>query len=191
LNIDLADDLADWVPATFWQYLGNACALVDLELTIRSGAADPHGGLATPNVSHVITGLAGLSRLRTLTLSVEDYGEAATLPACVSRLIQLTFLCLKGLSGLRCAPGWARLPALECLKFRDCEFARDGEDAMPGMDALASLTEFEVLDCPWPARAPRIPVAADAAARPRRLALRRCSTGSVPARQRPLLRVSD
>ena len=148
LNIDLADDLADWVPATFWQYLGNACALVDLELTIRSGAADPHGGLATPNVSHVITGLAGLSRLRTLTLSVEDYGEAATLPACVSRLIQLTFLCLKGLSGLRCAPGWARLPALECLKFRDCEFARDGEDALPGMDALASLTEFEVLDCP-------------------------------------------
>jgi len=136
------------VSATFWEYLAKARALEDLKLTIRSGAAaDTHDGLDTTSVPHLITGLAGLLRLRTLALSLDNVREGATLPACVSRLVQLTSLTLSGLLGLRCAPGWARLPALACLEFEDCEFAADGEDALPGIDALASLTRFELILC--------------------------------------------
>ncbi len=148
LDIKLANELADCVSATFWQYLAKARALEDLVLTIRSGAADLHDGLAATNVSNLITGLAGLSRLRSLTVTLDIAREGATLPACVSRLAQLTFLSLCGLSGLCCAPGWARLPALECLTFGQCEFACDGEEALPGMDTLASLTSLELWGCP-------------------------------------------
>jgi len=147
LVINLADKPADRVPATFWQYLAKARALEHLTLTIRSGAADAHAGLAPTNVSNLITGLAGLSRLRTLTLSLDIACEGATLPACMSRLVQLTSLSLKHLHNLRCAPGWARLPALECLMFEQCGFARDGEEALPGMDALVSLTKLAVAEC--------------------------------------------
>jgi len=147
LVINLFDKLTDRVPATFWQYLAKARALEHLTLTIRSGAADAHGGLATTNVSNLITGLAGLSRLRTLTLSLDIACEGATLPACMSRLVQLTSLSLKHLHSLRCTPGWARLPALECLMFEQCGFARDGEEALPGMDALVSLTKLAVAEC--------------------------------------------
>ncbi len=147
LCIELADKLANRVPTTFWQYLAKARALEDLVLTIRSGAADTHDRLATTYVSQLLAGLAGLSQLRALTLALDNVCGGATLPACLSRLVQLTSLRLYGLRGLRCAPGWARLPDLKCLKFLKCEFARDGEDALPGMDALASLTDFELFLC--------------------------------------------
>jgi len=117
LRIELADELADRVPATFWQFLAEARALEDLNLTIRSGAAETADGSATANRPHLVTGLAGLSGLRTLALSLDNVREDATLPACLSRLVQLTSLTLMGLRGLRCAPGWARLPALQRLQF--------------------------------------------------------------------------
>ena len=147
LVINLADKPADRVPATFWQYMAKARALEHLTLTVRSGAADAHDGSATTNVSNLITGLAGLSRLRTLTLSLDIACQGATLPACVSRLVQLTSLSLERLRGLRCAPGWARLPALECLTFEWCGFSGDGEAALPGMDSLVSLTSLSVAEC--------------------------------------------
>jgi len=147
LRIELADELADRVPATFWQFLAEARALEDLNLTIRSGAAETADGSATANRPHLVTGLAGLSGLRTLALSLDNVREDATLPACLSRLVQLTSLTLMGLRGLRCAPGWARLPALQRLQFEECAFAADGEDALPGMDALGALTCFELFMC--------------------------------------------
>ena len=113
LRITLADRLADRVPGTVWLYLAKARALSHLKLTMRSAA---HGGSATTSASQSISGLAGLSRLRTLRLKVDNVCEDTLLPACVSRLVQLNFLTLYGLSGRRCAPGWARLPALERLK---------------------------------------------------------------------------
>ncbi len=145
LVIDLPDKPANRVPATFWQYLAKARALEDLDLTIRLGAGEAYDGLTS--VSSLITGLAGLSRLRTLTLSLDNVCGGATLPACVSRLVQLTSLGLSGLYGLRCAPGWARLPALFFLSFEDCVFASDGEAALPGMDALSALTSLELWGC--------------------------------------------
>jgi len=145
LVIDLPDKPADRVPVTFWQYLATARALEDLDLTIRLGTGETRDGIATTNL---MTGLAGLSRLRTLTLSVDSVCEGGMLPACVSRLVQLTSLGMSGLHGLRCAPGWARLPALLCLSFEDCVFASDGEAALPGMDALSALTSLRLWGCP-------------------------------------------
>jgi hypothetical protein len=144
LIFDLADKPADRVSASFWQYLAKARALENLELIIRSSAADMHHGSATTNVSRVVAGLAGLSRLRKLTLEVPNVCEDAMLPACMSRLVQLTYL---SLYGLRCAPGWARLPALEYLEFGSCVFARDGEQALPGMGALVALTSINLCNC--------------------------------------------
>ncbi len=144
LRIRLADRLADRVPGMVWLYLAKARALSHLTLTIRSAA---HSGSATTSASQLISGLAGLSRLRTLSLKLDNVCEDTMLPACVSCLVQLHSLTLYGLSGLRCAPGWARLPALVSLKFEECAFARDGEDALPGMDALAALTCFELFLC--------------------------------------------
>jgi len=129
---------------TFWQYLAKARALEDLDLTIRLRPCETHDSTSVPSL---LGGLAGLSRLRTLTLSLDDVCEGATLPACVSRLVQLTSLGLSGLHGLRCAPGGARLPALLCLSFEDCVFASDGEAALPGMDALGALTSLELWGC--------------------------------------------
>ncbi len=148
LLIDLGDMRADQVPGTVWHYLARARALEDLDLSIRSGAADTHDRPATACEPQVIAGLVGLSRLRTLALELDTAYENATLPACVSRLAQLTSLRLSGLRGLRGAPGWARLPALVCLDFEDCVFTRDGEAALPGMDALASLFSLRVWQCP-------------------------------------------
>ena len=146
LRIELADKRADRVSAAFWQYLAGARALE--ALVLRLGAADRHSGLATASASQLMTGLTGLSRLRTLTLQLDTACEQITLPACVSRLAQLTSLGLYDLHGLRCAPGWARLPALECLVFQDCVFAADGVEALPGIDALGALTRLELWDCP-------------------------------------------
>jgi len=140
LRIELSDKLADRISATFWQYLAEARALERLRLAIRSSTAGT-------NASHLITGLAGLLRLRTLALRLDNVFEDATLPACVSRLVQLTSLSLSGLRGLRCTPGWARLPALVCLDFNSCDFECDGEEALPGLDALGSLTSLELRNC--------------------------------------------
>jgi len=144
----LADRLADRVPPAFWQYLAEARALRDLRLSVRSCAASPHDGPAAAGVPRLIAGLAGLTRLRTLALKLDNVCEDATLPACLSRLAGLTSLHLSGLRGLRCAPGWARLPALACLVFEECVFAADGEEALPGMDALGALTSLALWDCP-------------------------------------------
>ncbi len=140
LRIVLHDKLADRVSATLWQYLAEARALEHLKLEIRSSSVGA-------NASHLITGLAGLSRLRTLALGLTLVCEKATLPACLSRLVQLTSLSLSGLRGLRCTPGWARLPALVCLEFNYCKFDPDGEEALPGLDALGSLTSLELRNC--------------------------------------------
>jgi len=129
---------------TFWQYLAKARALEDLDLTIRLRPCETHDSTSVPSL---LGGLAGLSRLRTLTLSLDDVCEGATLPACVSRLVQLRARGVAGLHGRRCAPGWARLPALLCLSFEDCVFASDGEAALPGMDALGALTSLELWGC--------------------------------------------
>jgi len=146
LHVTLANRLEDRVSAKFWQHLAEARALKDLSLTITACKLHAQDWSATVSVSHLIAGLAGLSRLRTLALTLGISG-VATLPACILRLVALTSLTLHDISGLRCAPGWARLPALECLDFRFCEFAAEGEDALPGMDALASLTSL-VMACP-------------------------------------------
>jgi hypothetical protein len=103
---------------------------------------------ATARLTRLVAGLAGLAQLRMLNLNLEHGWREATLPACLSCLAQLTSLRLSGLNGLRCAPGWARLPLLADLEFSECAFAADGEAALPGMDALASLTRLELWDCP-------------------------------------------
>ena len=148
LRIEFADQLADGVPGSFCQYLAEARALEDLMLTIGSGGAGAHDEVATASVPQMMAGLAGLSRLRTLALKLDNVGGDATLPACVSHLAALTSLTLNGLRGLRCADGWARLPNLQRLVFYECGFAADGEAALPGMGALASLTELEAFLCP-------------------------------------------
>jgi len=98
-------------------------------------------------LERLMTGLAGLSQLRELSLALQVDCLGAPLPACLSCLAQLTSLHLHGLAGLRCAPGWANLPALERLDFEECHFERDGEEALPGMDALVSLTTLRVDEC--------------------------------------------
>jgi hypothetical protein len=148
LHVKLADELADRMPGTVWQYLAEARALEHLQLTIGSDGIYTSNGSAAANASHVLTGLAGLLQLRTLTLTLDiNVCGEVTLPACVSRLVQLTSLTVSGICGLNCAPGWARLPALARLEFVDCDFTCVGEDALPGMDALASLTSLELWDC--------------------------------------------
>jgi hypothetical protein len=147
LSIGLSDERADRVPGTVWLYLAEVCALEHLKLNIWSGRWYKSNASAKANAPHVLTGLAGLLQLRTLSLTLSNVCGGATLPACMSRLVQLTSLYLSGLCGLRCAPGWARLPALVCLQFASCEFAADGEEALPGMDALAALTSLELWNC--------------------------------------------
>jgi len=147
LRIELADKRADRVPGTVWLYLAESRALEHLKLTIWSDTFYESNRSAKASAPHVLTGLAGLLQLRTLSLTLDDVCGGATLPACMSRLVQLTSLSLNGLCGLRCAPGWARLPALVCLKFYNCEFAADGEEALPGMDALAALTSLDLWNC--------------------------------------------
>jgi hypothetical protein len=121
------------------------------ELTLRLEYREPHRrkGPAPACVSILVTGLAGLSRLRSLTLDLPHTSMDAPLPACLSRLAQLTSLRLSGIGALRCAPGWARLPALARLELEECVFASgDGEVALPGMGALPALTGLHVTSCP-------------------------------------------
>jgi len=149
LLVDQDVQPADQLPATFWQRLADARALEDLKLfTLSSCSADARGAPSTASASRMMAGLAGLSQLRALDLTAHGPCEHVTLPACFSRLVQLTSLSLCGLRGLRFAPGWARLPALEFLEFEDCEFAGGSEDALPGMVALAALTSLQLWDCP-------------------------------------------
>jgi len=149
LNIHLLGGLADQVPEALVRELASLRVLE--EVTLRFAAHDtarPDDWPVTFSLADLVAGLAGLPRLRALSLLLMQVRMEATLPASVSRLAQLTSLSLRGLRGLRCEPGWARLPALACLHFSDCEFAGDGEAALPGMDALAALTSLELRECP-------------------------------------------
>jgi len=149
LRIQLVDKLTDQLPETFGQLLAEARSLqqLSIEIELGSGTHRRHRWPAT-SMTQLMTGLAGMSQLRTLTLEVTKVVAEGTLPACMSRLVQLTSLSLSGLQGLRCAPGWARLPSLACLQIPSCMFAGVGEEALPGMDALASLTSLDVRWCP-------------------------------------------
>ena len=132
----------DQVPETLGQDLaGGARTLEGLELDIHSWRDDDPNDVPPPvRTTHLVGGLAGLLRLRALTLESQFGHLEVPLPACLSRLPQLTSLRLCRFHGLRCMPGWARLPSLVSLKFDKCTFAADGEEALPGMDALTALT---------------------------------------------------
>jgi hypothetical protein len=148
LYVELVPELADQLPETFWRLLAGARALEELRLSIQNVSDEWHYAPSTGSVTHLVTGLAGLSRLRALSLYSESVRMEATLPACMSCLAQLTSLSLSGLRGLRGAPGWARLPSLAALSFRQCRFAGAGEAALPGMGALVSLTGLDIEECP-------------------------------------------
>ncbi len=147
LNI-LLKNWEDQLPETMGQDLARARTLEGLELEVRCRGVQNLDMPPPAHIAHLVAGLAGLSRLRALTLGSHLIRMAAPLPACLSRLAQLTSLSLCGLDGLRCAPGWARLPSLASLKFDRCTFAADREDALPGMDSLVALTSFDVSGCP-------------------------------------------
>ena len=127
---------------------------LDLEIEMATNTRFTH--LEDESVVHLavaralerlLSGLAGLPRLRALSLELTGDCTGCRLPACVSRLAHLTWLSLGRFKGLCCARGWARLPALKMLHFTSCQFAGDGEDALPGVDALVSLTRLSVVDC--------------------------------------------
>ncbi len=132
----------DQLPETVGQDLAGARTLEGLEVAVRCWRVADLDMPPVAHTAHLVAGLAGLSRLRALKLE-SNYVEAP-LPACLSRLAQLTSFTLSGLNGLRCAPGWARLPLLASLKIEWCTFAADGEDALPGMDALTALTSLSL-----------------------------------------------
>jgi len=148
LRIVLLGGLADQLPEALVRELAGVHTLEDVTLSFEACRADRPDWPATFSLAHLVAGLAGLPRLRALYLMVENVGMDATLPASVSRLAQLTSLRLREFHGLRCEPGWARLPALVCLHFERCVFAGDGEAALPGVDALAALTSLELEGCP-------------------------------------------
>ncbi len=153
LSIALLGGLADQVPEALVRELASVHTLEKVTLSLMAcQRADRSECPPTFSLAHLVAGLAGLPRLRALTLFVANVGMDAVLPASVSRLAQLTYLRLRELHGLRCAPGWARLPALVCLDFHECMFAADSEAALPGMGALAALTSL----CIW--RYPRMRV---------------------------------
>jgi len=149
LHITLRGGLAGQVPKALVRRLASARSLEEVTLCFDARhEADRLKWPATPSVACLVADLAGLPRLRALGLDVMNVRTEATLPASVSRLAQLTSLSLIGFRGLRCAPGWARLPALVCLELGECAFAGAGEAALPGMDALVSLTALNVWFCP-------------------------------------------
>jgi len=154
LLVELVPMVGEQLPDTFGHELAEARALLEVSLIITSHAGEAHDWPTAVSVSHLVTGLAGLSRLRALSLTVEKACMEGALPACMSCLAQLTTLSLSGFTGLRCAPGWARLPALVHLEFKKCEFSADGEAALPGMDTLVSLKSLTLEECPslrtWP-----------------------------------------
>jgi len=148
LKVTLLGGLADQLPEALLRELASARALEEVTLWFKACRADRPDWPATFSLAHLVAGLAGLPRLRALAVMVGNIDMDATLPACVSRLAQLTSLRLCGFDGLRCAPGWARLPALVSLEFEECVFAGDGEAALPGTDALVALTSFTLWKCP-------------------------------------------
>ncbi len=147
-QVGLLGGLGDQLPEALVRELASLRALEEVTLRFRACEADRRDWPAAFSLAHLVAGLAGLPRVRALELSLGNVGMDATLPGSVSRLAQLTHLCLTGFHGLRCEPGWARLPALARLKFGECEFSGDGEAALPGMDALAALTSLELNSCP-------------------------------------------
>jgi len=147
-HIALLGGLGDQVPEALLRELASLRALEEVTLRFGASEADRPDRPAAFSLAHLVAGLAGLPQLRALSLSLGSVCFNATLPASVSRLAQLTHLCLTGVRNLRCEPGWARLPALARLQFRICNFAGDGEAALPGMDALAALTSLELQCCP-------------------------------------------
>jgi len=146
LHADLLGRESGQLPEALARELARAHVLEEVDLDF--GAPRACRRPATFSLAHLVAGLTSLSRLRTLCLAADNVGMEATLPACVSCLAQLTSLTLGMSHGLRCAPGWARLPALERLAFVYCAFAGDGEAALPGMDALVALTSLSVKECP-------------------------------------------
>ena len=154
LLVELAPKLGEQLPDTLGQELSEARTLMELSLRITSRSGEARDRPTAASLSHLVSGLAGLSRLCALSLAVENACMEGVLPACMSCLAQLTVLSLSGFQAMRCAPGWARLPALVHLEFKACEFAVDGEAALPGMDTLVSLKNFTVDRCfslrTWP-----------------------------------------
>ena len=140
LRVLLRSGESDQLPEALARELARARTLEEVDLWFGVPWVSGPPGPAIISIAHLVAGLAGLTRLRALRLAVHQVGMEAALPACVSCLAQLTSLTLKGFYGLRCAPGWARLPALARLSFEHCVFAGGGEDALPGMDALVALT---------------------------------------------------
>ena len=138
----------DQLPEALARELARAQTLEEVDLCFEVPGGSQPCRLGTSSLAHLVAGLAGLTRLRALRLTVSKVGMEATLPACVSCLAQLTSLTLSVSDGLRCAPGWARLPALARLAFEYCTFAGDNEAALPGMDALVALTSLSVEECP-------------------------------------------
>ena len=147
-DIALLGRLADQLPRALVRELASVRTLEDVSLFFKASEAGRPDWPATFSLAHLVAGLASLPRLRALTLMMSRVGMDATLPASVSRLAQLTSLRLHGFFGVRCEPGWARLPALARLRLYACEFAGDGEAALPGMDALGALTSLELQRCP-------------------------------------------
>ncbi len=149
LKLDIMlDSRKDLLPDTFGRDLAGARTLEGLEVAVRCGGVDNLDISPPARISRLVAGLAGLSRLRALTLELQLIRMDAPLPACLSRLAQLTSLRLSGFHGLRCAPGWARLPSLRSLRVDKCSFAANGEVALPGMDALTALTGLELVRSP-------------------------------------------
>ena len=148
LHIHLLGGLADQLPEALVRELASVRSLERVTLSFDAHQANRLGWPAIPSVADLTADLAGLPRLRALTLAVRNARVEATLPVSMSRLAQLTSLSLRGFHGLRGARGWARLRALALLDFEDCVFAGDGEDALPGLDALGALTSFELWNCP-------------------------------------------
>ena len=152
-HLDVEISLDDRQAGRLHAALGRLLAAVQrplegLSLRVDAGQARIQMVPATARLTRLVAGLAGLAQLRALGLRFEFGWREATLPACLSCLAQLTSLSLWGVNGLRCAPGWARLPLLASLDFYECSFAADGEHALPGMHALASLTSLVIDNCP-------------------------------------------
>jgi len=141
---------ADQLPEALARELARARELEEVDLCFMGPQGyRPPDWPGIFSLAHLVAGLAGLSRLRALRLAVKGLSMEAALPACVSCLAQLTTLTLSGFHGLRCAPGWARLPALARLEFKECVFdTGGGEAALPGLDALVALTSLSVEECP-------------------------------------------
>jgi len=148
LGIVLLGRLPNQLPEEVVRELAGMRSLVRVTLRLQAWEADRLDWPATFSLAHLAAGLACLTRLRALSLSLFNVSMEATLPACVSCLAQLTSLSLCGVDGLRCAPGWACLPALVRLDFHSCVFAGDGEAVLPGMDALVSLASLQLWGCP-------------------------------------------